>query len=600
MKIYLKKSKYLLSLPQLILVFLFSVLLINDIEGIVKYDEGRRQIFGIELLQDRVNPNAYYYIPQFPRIAQKEDGSLDILCMKYTGKDGTNGGIFHALVEFSLPDGIIGQLTEQLKEETKNGQAYVAGMVPMMQTVGKEGNQPSRFQVISATLNPNNQEIKNQIITSGFAPLREGSKAAFAVNLDAKQATLLWESFNGPTSDVSISINGYYEAAVKAYEAVIDVEVSTIYEHLSKHKNFAEDNTRRSWRKAVDNLINQRNIDIDIFDRSKTTGANVATEEGIVDLVTDKLLELMFDSETGWSKEPTYEDDDKKYIPNRQKRGFFSKLFGGARNDKYVSDNQFILKDIENIKINRFYLNLTKSTTIKVPVYASGNIGGDFFTNLKDDPKYFRNNVNLDDPSFQWKQVYLNLGTDVVSSFDDFLNSVSINFRKNNSDNNVINIDPVLFNRTNIKDSTMQLMQFPRLGVAESTWQEYEYKVRWGCRNVGTIETDWKRTQQSQIDLEFPAQEKEILLFADFDAATDVQRVIINFFVTLNDKPYIQKVEQLEASEVQPMRTVKIYSDEGAPIAYQVIWIGKRFEQNKEIIPPTVLKDNVVYLTIPE
>src|SRR5215218_9594303 len=98
----------------------------------VKYDEGAMYIAGVTLLRDRANEKDYYYLPQFPRLATKEDGSLEFLCIKYTGdKVENSGGLFHALVEFRIPDSIMTKLTKELQRKIPG--ARIAGPVPLMQ-----------------------------------------------------------------------------------------------------------------------------------------------------------------------------------------------------------------------------------------------------------------------------------------------------------------------------------------------------------------------------------------------------------------------------------------------------------------------------------
>ncbi len=583
---------------RVLLIIMFLQIALGNLNAIVKYDEGRREMMGIQLLQDRGDPNAYYYIPQYPKLSEKKDGTLEILCLKYNDKDQVNGGVLHALIEFTLPEDVKKMLEEKLKEELHNDNAFIAGMVPLIQAKKDGENGLAGFQIVSSILNSVDQKIKTNIITSGYAPLGQGSKAAFAVNLSETQAALLWESFNGSTSDVSVSINGYYEAAVKAYEAVIDVDVSIVYEHLSKHLNIAEDYRRREVRKVVDNLVNQKNVNIDIFDRSKTLNVNLSVEERIVDLVTDKLLELMFDAKVGWSKIPEYEEDSRRYIPNRQSRGFFSKLFGGAQNDKYVSDNQFIFKKREDIRVNRFYLNLSKSTTIKVPVYTAGNIGGAFFTALKKDTRYFRE-IDISD-AFQWNTVYFNLDPDVVSSVGDILNSVSVNFRKKYGEGIPGKTKSIVFNQNDFsKDSTLKAVQYPRLGVQNDNWEEYEYKINWGFRAGHELETDWIKTRAKQINLRYPVEKKEIILFPDFNGDENIKALNIRFFVTLNGIAHQQRSITILADHAEPKTVVNIYSDKNIPIGYQVTWIGKGFKNGKKLTKTQVLSEDILYLFIP-
>ena len=65
----------------LILLFGFSSYLTAQ----VKYDEGRRMIDGIVLLQDSQAPLDYYYLPDAPRLATNEAGDYELLCMKFVG-----------------------------------------------------------------------------------------------------------------------------------------------------------------------------------------------------------------------------------------------------------------------------------------------------------------------------------------------------------------------------------------------------------------------------------------------------------------------------------------------------------------------------------
>ena len=99
--------------------------------------------------------------------------------------------------------------------------------------------------------------------------------------------------------------------------------------------------------------------------------------DGIMKMVTDKLIELMFDTKAGWAKDPEREKAiEGGQIPGRRERGYFWQVFGGADNTAYVSDNQYVLKNRKDVQVNTFYLNLTKSTTIRVPVNTTGNIAG--------------------------------------------------------------------------------------------------------------------------------------------------------------------------------------------------------------------------------
>ena len=151
---------------------------------------------------------------------------------------------------------------------------------------------------------------------------------------------------------------------------------------------------------------------------------------GILELVTDKLVELMFDHKSGWAADPERETAVEAEPDRAAGRNAASSrsVFGGAQDTKYFTDDQYVLKERKDIRRNAFTLTLGKSTTIKVPVDTAGNIGG-LYTALKNDSRYFRI-VDLDDPAFEFRPVHFQVDGDYVDSFQDSLNFVSVNIRK--------------------------------------------------------------------------------------------------------------------------------------------------------------------------
>ena len=328
----------------------------------VKYDEGRIQVLGVQLLQDSKNDNSYYYLPQYPRLAVKGNGDVELMCLKYVGEgDQPSGGLFHALIEFSLPEEMLIEVQAALEEEIAG--AKILGPVPLLPFVSGEGEGAAGFQLISAILSNAGGEdsFSRSVITSGYAPLLPGSKSAIAANLTPEGATLLWNSFTGPTSDVSASINASYEAVVKAYNAVVTADMSVVYTHFSQMYNYQYDYSKRELRDVADELTREGKINVEVFDRSEGLDIKVSEMNSILNLVTDKLVEIMFNTETGWSKAPDKEQAvTSGQIKGRQQKGFITKLFKGTGNSKYISDDQFVLKKRSDIQTNTFYLNLSK------------------------------------------------------------------------------------------------------------------------------------------------------------------------------------------------------------------------------------------------
>jgi len=592
----------------LFMVLLLIFMLSSPVSALVNYDEGQRMVKGIQLLQDVNDPSAFYYIPQFPRLATNAEGGFEILCLKYTdASGGASGGLFHALVEFTLPPDVVEDLQKEL--EKKVGGARIVGPVPLMQAVkdGEEGM--GSFAIVSAVLSDQKEGgFTRSLITSGKAPLTPGSKAVVAAILNPQGATLLWDSFTGATSDVSVAINAYYEAAVKGYNAKVTAEVSTVYRHFSRVINIQQGYTKRQLRKIVDDLQRTGDLKVEVMDRSKGLNIDAKAMESLLGVVTDKLVELMFNHETGWAKEPQREVAvEANQIQGRQQRGWFSRVFGGAQDTKYFTDDQYVLKKREDIQRNAFSVTLAQSSTIKVPVNTAGNLGG-LYQALGNDTRYFRI-VNLEDPAFESRTVHFQIDGGYLDAFQQTLNVVSVNFRKRYA-NQPAMTRALHFTHEDIKaGKTIQSVAFARLGIAGSEWMEYEYQLRWGLRDgpvlpVPARETEWINTRDSVVPL-VPPFEKRVLE-VDADRAPFKEQgyatAVLDMATRLaGNKKRLESVK-LRANDANTTSKISIYHDRGAPVAYQLTWYSPKATVKQDlkllegdylfIVPPPIPADN--------
>ncbi len=579
--------------PALIVVLLLS----HSVPAIVKLDEGSRLIKGVQLLQDYSDASAYYYVPIFPRLATKKeavspDGEgakaepvFEFLCIKYVGRDNiASGGLFHALVEFTLPPEIIEGLEAELKKEVPGGR--IVGPVPLLQTVEGGEEALGSFNIVSAVLtNTGEGGFTRSVVTSGRAPVTPGSRAAVAAILNATGATLLWDTFQAGTSDVSVAIRAYYEAAVKGYNAIVTAEMTTVYEHFSRVSNVQQGYTKRQLRKVVDELQRNGVLKVEVFDRSAGTGIKASDMEAILSLVTDKLTELMFNHETGWAKEPPREVAvELGQIQGRQERGWFSRVFGGAQDTPYFTDDQYVVKNRKDIQQNKFYLNLSKSSTIKVYVDTAGNLGG-LYEQYKPeaDPRYFRI-VNLDDPAYQTHQVHFQIDGDYLDAFKDTVNLVSINFRKPYGADRPDFTASLVFSHEDVKQGkTIQTVTFPRLGLPGS-WREYEYQVRWNLRDVpeplGPTGDQWIRSQDPAVSLTPPFRKRVVEMEADFDAfkTAKMRGANVEFAAYLGGSVRKLRTVNFRVAEPQAVATAILYQDRGAKqdqVGYRVTWYSQ-------------------------
>ena len=570
--------------------------------ALVNYDQGQRTIHGVQLLQDYNDPKAYYYVPQYPRLATKDDGSLEILCLKYVDSaGGTSGGLLHALVEFSLPADVVADLEVELKKQVAG--ARIVGPVPLTQAVQDGEDGMGSFEVVSAILGDRGEGgFTRQLITSGKAPLTPGSKAVVAALLNQKGATLLWDSLTGPTSDVSVAIHASYEAAVQGYNARVSAEMSTVYTHFSRVANFQKDYTKRELRKIIDDLQRDGTLKVEVLDRTQGLGIKAGDMDGILQVVTDKLTELMFDHTNGWAADPQRETAvEANQIQGRQDRGWFARTFLGADDTKYYTDDQYVLKDRKDIRQNSFSLILSKSSTIKVPVDTAGNLGG-LYQALKQDDRYFRI-VNLDDPAFEFRTVHFQVDGGYLDSFADTVNFVAVNVRKSYGDRPAFTRS-IQFTGADIKaGKTIQEVAFPRLGETAKNWTDYEYQVRWSVRDRPTLavparEDQWIRSSDAAVSLVPPFERRVVELDADRSLFTErgLSNAVVEFATVLAGRPRIASRAVLRAADAESVSRVSIYGDRGEPVAIRVSWNAP---DRKVVGPLEPLDSDYVYLTPP-
>ncbi len=592
----------------------------------VHYDHGRRMVRGVQLLQDSQDSLAYYYVPRFPRLARKDDGTFELLALKYVGSDGeSSGGLLHALFEFDLPSDMVDSLEAALQEEV-GAAARVVGPVPMLAATGDGEDDLGSFEVISSVLREEEGGMARTVLTSGRAPLTPGSRAVVAAMLEPEGATLLWNSLTGPTSDVSVSVHAYYEAVVEGYNARVDANIDAIYTHFDSVRNvqgMPEEGGRIARQGAspagaaaaaavgaaaagpggaaiatgiatgrrsvdpgmysreyvaavVDSMVRDGSIEVTVLDRTEALDIDAGRMDGILTTTLDQLVELMFDATTGWVQEPpreqavAYED-----IQGKTTEGWLAKVFGG-RNRQYATDDLYVLKEREDIRKNHFSIVLSRSTTIKVPVDASGNLGG-LYDALEADPRYFRI-VNLDDPAFQFRDVHFQVDGDFVDAFSDLVNFASVTVRKSYEDNPAVTKD-IVFSLDDVEAGrTIQEVSFPRLGETEEDWTDFEYRAQWSLRGGPTLtqpeDGGWIQGTTAAVSLRPPLEKRTIQVDADRDAFEryGVNSVSVRFATILAGKAGKQREIQLRVDEPDPSKTVVIYHDPGEDVAYQVDW----------------------------
>ncbi len=585
-------------MKQFIIIVVLGLVIQTHILAQVHYDKGRITIDELQLLQDYNDSLTYYYIPKYPRLAINEQGDFEFLCMKYVGSgDHDNGGLIHALFEFRMEEDTLKKIEKKLQAKIRN--AKIKGPIPLLETM-KEGEAAlGSFRIISSILTDtlNADSFTKNLITSGRAPFTPGSKAVLAASLNQEGSTLLWETFKGAASDVSIAVSGYYEAAVASYNVVVDAQMDMVYDHFSSLSKTETLFTHDEVSKAVDSLYTNGTIKIEALDRTKTLGVK-SDLKNIFQIVTDKLINIMFDTETGWSAKP--EKETPAEAKDKTAKGVLSGFaFGPA--SMFIPDIQHIVKERKDIKVQRFRLDLSESTTIKVPFYTAGNLGG-LYENFHDNPKYFRV-IDMEDSDFEKREIIFQLDGEFAESFEDMVNFVTVNFRKKYRDDRRDFTSQLYFNAKDIKDGKFyKSVTFPRLGALSDDWQEYEYQVSWSIRGasdfVGENNT-WKKSRSPAVVISPPF--KKLTVEVDMDKQVlinaDVASVVVDFAADFLGKTRLVKSLTLRSTGEENNTVAAVFYDHTGEVAYRTVWYTKSGEKIKR--PHQQLENGYIYLTPP-
>ncbi|MBS3732828.1 MAG: hypothetical protein KGY42_07965 [Desulfobacterales bacterium] len=536
--------------------------------GLVNYEAGQMEINGVLLLQDARDPDVYYYLPTVPRVSEKKDGALEISLVKFIDPEGdTSGGLLHMLVSFSLPADEREALEKALKQ--KNTKARLAGPVPLNQD--EEGS----FSIISGTLS--DEGFTRSLISSGRAPVTPGSKAAVAATLSPHGATLLWESLNKPTSDVSVALRTYYEAALPSFEAKISADVSTVYEHFSQVINRQENYTKRQLRDITDELVRTGVINVEIFDRLPEDAANKAMQS-LVDLATTKLTEIIFDQKTGFTAIPEKEEAvESGQLKGRQKKGWLAKLFTSSGNQKYYTDNQYVIKERTDINRASFNIHLNRRAVIHVPVDTAGNISG-LYREFKENPDMFRV-VNLADPAFEKRDVFFRIDGDFSGVFEDIMNFAGVSVLKKYGDHKDATGE-LIFTREDIREGRLsKSWRYARLGEKDENWLNYGYRTTWSIKGQHRIrhpenEGEWNKSSDPIVTIAPPLDRTDLELDADRFLFEDagIRSATMEVRYPVFDKQVKKRLAVMRVTDGESVSRHVLFHDPGQRLEYRVNW----------------------------
>jgi len=540
----------------------------------------------------------YYYLPVNLRLSKRVDGTPEFLFLKFTTEEreadgGVSGAIMHFLMEWGLTPDQERELRSKLAAQHPG--AKLAGAIPM-EPEGETGS----FKIISATLS--DESMAPSIVTSGKAPLVPGGKAAAASRLTANGAQLLAASFEEARSitDVSIALDFAYQTLTPAAKGWISFN----WEKLSAEREIIEAEYTATeeedtdwgcwfifcavWEEETYSYTYDELREFYSFMEEKKI-VELYFEETIEDERVDKIRDTFFDyflqSMTDAVPPPPPAEAQEPYaMPDIQKGSSYT-------------FNREVIKGVFEKKVETF--NLNYRLAVRRPHQLVGNLAS-WYDGVRDNPKCVAS-VNLNDPFFQHRDIHFILDLDAKEMFDEAINYVTVNVRKNRTDGRPFQ-DHVTMDAAYVEASGITSTVTYARGE-DTNPDAYQYQAQWSLKggNIYPKNPPWTQGSWEGVTLSPPVVPRTIELEGDLDEmeASEITRVTAQVRCWQFGQ---EKEENIQLSVVggESLVEQKIFCDRDSPgYAYRLIVNHKR--EGKLALPwEAQIGDNYIYANLPQ
>lgn len=558
-------------------------------------------------------PTTYYYLPTNLRLARRADGTPEFLFLMYTTEKtveqgGAQGGLLHFLMEWGLTKAQEDELRTKLKARATG--AELAGPAPL-EYQGENGS----FQIISAVLGDTGDKgMTASVITSGKAPLVPGARCAAAAKLDANGAQLLGATFKqgSAITDISVALNLAYTTLAPAAKGTITFHWSKLareYDSLSAdYKRWESGRSESSFGFGILDTFG-----VDLFSTSSPEYSytydqmhehyEYLLEKNVVELHFDELVadervakirDAFFDYFLKSIAEPAAPDAPAPPVADKDKDKQNSP---DIRTGDSYHFNQTSIKQVMAQKDKTLTLNYRMA--IKRPISVVANMAS-WYDAVRDNPKCVAT-VNLNDPFFQHRDINFILDLDAKEMFDEAVNYVTVNVRKQRDKGNPFT-DSVTMDANYIKQHGITATVTYARGE-DSNPDVYEYQAQWSLKGgtVFPLNPPWQKGNWEGVTLAPPVVPRTIELEANLDdmKASGITRATAQVrYLKFGEEA--EDNLQVSPAGAQPLVSHKIFTDRGTKgYVYRLILNHKT--EGKLVLPWSAkIGDDYIYATIPE
>jgi len=542
----------------------------------------------------------YYYLPVGLRLSRRADGTPEFLFLKYTTEQraeagGEQGGLIHFLMEWGLTPDQLKEAQEKLVttvsqlSKVTNSRLRTVTNPKIMGPVDVYTEDQS-FRIISASLSDPDAAT---LVTSGSAPILPGSKAAVAGKLNPVTTQLLAATFekNRSITDISLELNYMYNVLMPAVDGKITVDWSKVQEQMRTDSIKYSHDTRGTKRGSDDRYTYDQ---MSQFFSSCVESKAVVIEidktivgDELADKIVEEFMNMMIESMTDkdMAANPTPPGEQEKAQDPDVKHGR-SYVYNRTESEKRFERKV----EVYNLK---YRLTVPKNLTL------TSNLGS-WYDGVRDNPKCV-SSVNLNDPFFQYRDINLILDLQAEKMFEDEINYVTVNVRKQRSSGNPFE-DYVTIDREYLKKNGVKATLTYARGNDKNP-NVYEYQAQWSLRNgvVYPANAPWMVGDWEGVTLSPPIKPVTIELEGDLDELknSDITRVTAQVHY-MKFGTEVEENIQLSVAGGEPLVQKNIYIDKGTRgYVYRLIFNHKT--EGKLVLDWTPqINDNYIYASIPE
>ena len=522
----------------------------------------------------------YKYLPSRGRLGTSESNLPEFSFLEYSmeKKDGpvsgssiseaNGGGLLHFLVLYDTPEDQVRNAERELRRKLKRKDIVLTGPVEI--TSGK-------FMLISSLLIDGKEQ--RELLGTGIAPVFQNSKVAFSFLVEPLKAKLLMESFKMATPDVSITFDLEFSGLTSAYNGQLVVDWSQVqrseYSNTSVDAIFYSSDVEKTFGELVQNGA----IKMDSYGKD-----SIASD--LLDVAYDRLLKLMFD--------PVRPDS----IPPTKTGGFIEEIFGnrGLIGSLVGGSNVYKKQVIKTSGTTVVQINSRK--LVSRHHLVTFNIG-DLYKKFGDNKQIFRR-VAIDDPTFQQREILVNLDGSIKDEFENMISSVSVTMKKKHQ-NGEETVKEIFVNKELLKDYSgdSKLIYLNKEDKDKQGWLNYDYVLNWQFKKDGNYVTDWIPSSSPIINLFTPYKYRQIDLLGDVKTlqqsgviAVAVEIEYPFFGNTRKDRITVktnQKESENKLEAILPLDVEKVN--------YKITWIykeGKKVEQRGEDEYGVIMIDEIL------